>query len=291
MTFYRSNKPLEHKMADAFAKMAAKAGIEFRKIVTSDYDGPLEDTDIAVVMGVKGISKTCIAEHRMLGKTVIYIDKGYTRIKSEDPALSVKYWRISINAAQPLEYFQKIKRPKDRWKKTGFKVFPRQEKTGNRIIFAGSSQKYCTFNRLGDATQYAKTVIKRASKSIKDNDFEYIYRPKPSWKEAVEIEGSTFSQSRCGIDVELRKAHVLITHGSNAAMDAIRYGVPTLVLGDAIVKPIAMTEYSQLRKPTFPTDEERFQLFYDLAYCQWTVEEFESGEAWETIEEQIKWAT
>jgi hypothetical protein len=285
VTFYRSNRPFEHRLAESFESCVKNLGHDFQTIVETEYDGPIAETDVAIAVGVKGNSRLILNEHRLLNKNVIMIDKGYARIPNqEDRALKVEYWRMSVNAFQPLAYFQKIARPSDRWDKLGQRVLsPRDVSRNEHILYVGSSQKYCTFQKLGDATEFATTVFRRIRKYRRDKTI--IYRPKPSWKAAVPIPETIFSHGP-GIDRDIAKSCCVVTHGSNGALDAIRLATPALVLGDSIARPVAMTEYSQLAEPQmfFPSEEQRYQLFYDLSYCQFTMPEVESGEAWQYFE-------
>ena len=285
ITFWRSNKPLEHRIAERVGEGARVLGFDYETRVTEDYTGPLAETDVAIVLGVKGMSGYIMREHRVLGKHVVYIDKGYYRGRGDDPAVKLKYFRFSVDAFQPLAYFQNTKHPSDRWDKLGFSFEPMQRNNfAGHIIYAGSSQKYCDFQQIGDATKYATKVIKLIKKFVTNN---IVYRPKPTWKDAVPIEGTTFSQSKKKIQEELKGAMALVTHGSNASFDAILAGVPTIVLGDAIAKPMAMQEIQQLRNINFPRDECRLQWGYDLAYCQWTLDEMRSGEMWTNLREHL----
>lgn len=285
VTFWRSNKPLEHRLAERVGEGARALGLDYETRVTSEYDGPLAETDVAIVLGVKGRSGEIFREHRVLGKHVVYVDKGYYRGRGDDPAVKLKYFRFSVDGFQPLAYFQAIPRPDDRWRRLGF-VFESRQPLGRHIIYAGSSQKYCDFQQIGDATKYAAKVVRAVRKYLPRH--EIVYRPKPTWRDAVPIDGTTFSQGKKKIQEELIGAKALITHGSNAAFDAILAGVPCVVLGDAIAKPIAMQRLDQLQAVEFPNDTARYQWGCDLAYCQWTLDEMRSGEMWSYLQEQLR---
>jgi len=58
-------------------------------------------------------------------------------------------------------------------------------------------------------------------------------------------------------------------------LDAVMHGIPVVVLGDGIAKPLSGT----LDEMYHYTDDERDQLLNDIAYCQWTLDEIKSGEA------------
>jgi len=103
----------------------------------------------------------------------------------------------------------------------------------------------------------------------------------------VPIEGTVFSRHPRTIDDELEGASILITHGSNAALDALRAGIPAITLGQAIVSPLCSHSVDHIRKPKIPTKAELTQLCYDLAYCQWTTHEMYTGKAWKYLKEVI----
>jgi len=133
------------------------------------------------------------------------------------------------------------------------------------VIFAGSSEKYHEWYGIGGATQYAQTQIdlirKYSSRPI-------VYRPKPSWEDAVPINGTRFSRHPELIRDVLHNAHALVAYGSNAATDAVMNGVPAVVLGDGVARPVAETSISNIEHPYFPSDEERYQWCCDFSYCQ-----------------------
>ena len=154
-------------------------------------------------------------------------------------------------------------------------------KSGLQIVFAGSSAKYHAFYDLPDPTAYAREVVARITKL---SDRPIIYRPKPSWREAVPVPGSRFSHGKEGILSALANAHCLITHGSNACFEAALMGIPTIVLGAAVARPISSTSLDDIE---FPFRGKRIQWLNNLAYHQWTEGEMRSGEAWQTVREQL----
>lgn len=249
---------------------------------TSSWKGEAEKRyDLAVVVGVKGHSGPIFKAYRDIGKHAVFIDKGYTRLRGGP--VGTLYWRVSIDSFQPLPYFQKRPRPDDRWGKLGIEIKPRQE-GGEAILFAGSSQKYCDWFQLGSATRYADYVLKaireRSSRPI-------IYRPKPSWADAVPIEGYEYSPDTDKFVTRLEQAHCLVTFGSNACFEALISGVPSVVLGEGITKPVSSTTVKEVDNPKFPDASVVYQLACDLAYCQYSLKEMFKGVCWQHVEEVI----
>lgn len=296
LTFYAADKPRERTLAESMKAGCAQHGDELviKPLTVFSDDGeaqyhdiePDTSNDVICIVGVKGYSKQILASHWKAGIHTLYFDKGYTRGRTISGGVKGHaHWRISVNSFQPLHYFRKIKRPGDRWAKVGFKIKTIDPKPGGHIVYAGSSQKYCDWHNLGDCTGYARKLIKRARKLIPRR--KIIYRPKPSWKDAVPIDGTVFSRAPRSINDELQGASVLITHGSNAALDALRMGVPAITLGDAIVSPLCSRSVDQIKNPKLPTKADLTQLCYDLAYCQWTTHEMYNGKAWANLKEVI----
>ncbi len=282
IVFYYSDKSRERILAEALKEGVLNRGDEFEMILTQDFDKPKEDTDVACMVGVKGKSKEIMDAHARAGMHTLYFDKGYIRRKAKAHK-GWEYWRVSVDSFQPLHYFQNERHDSKRWDKFKYNLHE-QTMQGKTVVLALSSQKYCNWHSLGDAPEYAARLLKLINKKTGK---KIIYRPKPTWKDAVHIMGFGFSRPPVSIGDELKRAHVLITFGSNAAFDAIVSGVPSIVLGDGIAKPISSTSLSSIEDPYWPTLQERYQWCCDLSYCQWTLEEFYSGEAWENLRRQI----
>lgn len=278
--FFVAEKDRNYGIAEAMAEGAKVHGDEVEVIPQGLFQGPCDS--IGACLGVKKAGKRLLAAHLDAGCRFLFLDKSYMA--------RAQHLRISIDAWQPTAYFQS-NRPPDRFERLGLEVRPLSCK-GNEILFAGSSQKYCNFNDLGDATEYATRVVAELKKGVK-MQHTIVYRPKPSWaahhpEECLPIEGTRLSAPRTPIKDELARCHLLVTHGSNAAVDALLEGVPIMALGSGIFDSMSMGEdYARIETPFFPTDEERMQFFYDLAYCQWTLEEFRSGAAWADLRQTI----
>lgn len=280
--FFSSDKPREHLLADAFMDGAREHGdsVEIRPL--NGEAQVAEGCDVAVMVGVK--SRELFKANWQQGITCIYLDKGYTRHAIEGPIKLWEYWRVAINAHHPTGYFQKIRRKPDRYERLGLDFAPWRRK-GQYIVFAGSSQKYHDFYGLSHPTQYAAKTIKQLEYHAGGRPI--IYRPKPSWKDAEPINGTEFSRPPETIVDVLKDAHCLVTHGSNACFEAIQMGVPCIILGDAVAKPISSQTIEEVKEPHMVHDKRRRQWFYDLAYCQFTLPEFHRGEAWGIIRPQI----
>lgn len=280
VTFWHSDKPREHLLADAFA-----AGVRTHADDTCELR-PLQPhivvaaCDVAVMVGVK--SRELYQAHWAAGIHVIYLDKGYTRHSIPGPVKVWEYWRTAIDAHHPTGRLMRVARPDDRAERLGLVLQPWRKK-GSRIVLAGSSLKYHDFYGLRHPTTWAQKLVKQIQTV---SELPIVYRPKPSWREAVPIDGTEFSRDGDITEV-LENAWCLVTHGSNAVFEAAINGIPSVVLGDAVAKPISSQTIEEIPNPKLASYADRHQWLANLAYCQWTLEEMASGEAWSILRPQL----
>lgn len=281
--FWSSDKPHERLLADAFMHGARVHGDECI-IRPLQPEIVVEDCDLACMVGVKSVET--FRAHWEAKIHTLYFDKGYTRHAAGGPIKVWEYWRVSVDAHQPTKYLMNVPRISDRFDRLGLEVKPWRTPTRKgHIVFAGSSQKYHTFYDLSEPTRFAKQLIRAVREA--GSKREIVYRPKPSWKDAVPLADSRFSTRPRTIEDELVGAHCLITHGSNACFEAILNGVPCIIVGEAVAKPISDTELGSIETISIPSDEVRNQWLHNLAYCQWKASEFFSGEAWQHIRPRV----
>lgn len=282
IAFYCSDKPREHLLADAVLMGARRHGHETFEVALGAEPEP-GAFDVVCLVGVKSRERFQ-AQHRA-GAHVIYFDKGYSRHKSRGALAGWEYWRVAIDAHHPTERLRALTMPHDRWEKLGIRInaWHRRRDTGP-VIIAGSSLKYHEFYGLKHPTTYAKEIVSQL-RALTDRPL--IYRPKPSWREAVAIKKAAFSRLPETLDDLLNSAHVLVTHGSNACYEAVLAGVPSIVLGDGVAKPLSSTILNAVEEPLMAGEEDRLRWAANLAYFQWTLAEFASGEAWDFLGEQL----
>jgi hypothetical protein len=276
IVFYVSQKEREQKLAEAFLAGAAAHGFLTEKRQTSDSTNA-SDFDYACMVGVK--SKTLWGKMKAQGVKPIMFDKGYVRSKYDG---AWRYWRVSVGMHHPTvgaltrEYptdrFDALQLPIQRWRK---------EDRNKHVLYAGSSEKYHNFYGLPHPTDYARRIIKGIRGVCARR---IVYRPKPSWSEAVPIRAASFSKNGESIGADLTRAHCLVTHGSNACFEAALMGIPSIILGQGVMKPISSTRLVDIEKPLMG---DRYPILCALAYHQWTLDEMRSGEAFNTIKELL----
>lgn len=293
VTFWHSDKPRERLLANAWKDGVQALGkgdtVELRAL---QPDPVAADCDVAVMFGVK--SRELFRAHWNAGAHVVYVDKGYARHKAQDPTGLWEYWRVAVDAHQPTERLYDRECPPDRWNRLGLTMKPWRTHAASghwaqpwRFLIAGSSQKYHDFYGLSDPTQWAFKVV-RALHEMQPG-CEVIYRPKPSWREAVPVPGSTWGGGdREQLETVLERVDCLVTHGSNAVFDAMLAGVPQIVLGDAVTRQLSTTVLDAVEVwPRRASQAERDRWAHNLAYFQWTLAEISMGECWRWLRPMI----
>jgi hypothetical protein len=265
----------ERKLADALS-IGLRCHGDRLLDVTYDDDARDLDCDAIAVIGVK--CREWVEHCRATGQRFIYFDKGYYYPKEKSAAgRIVNCWRASVDTTQPIEFLATAKCDEGRWRR--FNVWPRpwREPTADgHIIIAGSSPKYHLFNQLPAPTDYYQAIVNEIRKHT---DRPIHYRPKPSWREAVPLEGAEFIPSE-PFDVRANGAHAIVTHGSNASLIGMLNGIPSIIVGNGVMRPISSTELGAIERPYLATEEEKRQLLSNLAYSQWTLRELQNGQAW-----------
>lgn len=320
IVFYAADKPREHMLAGALKLGARAHGDDLEVRRTADfgevldgperkYPGPSPDTDVACCFGVKGRSREIYEMHRGMNIATLMFDKGYTRDKGDNG--HTLYSRISVNAPDPSAYMMLTRRPDDRWKRIERNMPIPERRPHGHVLICSSSEKYHEFHRLPTPHEWAVNLVGKIKKLCGN---QIIYRPKPSstqnqfgivdtddpaeLRAALEhynavmirnksVAGASFSNGASKIADALRGCHVVITHGSAASMDAVMAGVPVITLGGAVARPVAETDLDKIEKPHLPTEGARMAWLWAMSYCQWTVSELKSGEAWLQLKEEI----
>lgn len=280
VVFLSSDKARERILSEAFVAGVKAHGDTYEVHRLQPEPVTYEQADAVCMVGVK--SKELFRGHVRAGVHVVMLDKGYSRHAVSGAVRAWEYWRVAVDAHHPTHYLDRIARPSDRFERLKLDVKPWRKK-GEHVVFAGSSAKYHSFYDLPDPTRYAYKMLRRLSGQTSRR---LVYRPKPSWKDAEPIAGSDYSEGGSIADV-LEGAHALVTHGSNACFEAVISGVPCIITGDAVAKNISSHDCEDIENLRLATDEERMQWLSNLSYCQWTMREMLSGEAWQYIRPEI----
>lgn len=150
-------------------------------------------------------------------------------------------------------------------------VYPNRA-PGKTILVCGMSAKAARSWGL-EPEQWEHEAVSR----LRAVGAKVIYRPKPTWPDARPIQNSIFDRS-LGIDQTLRQVYGVVSHHSNAAIDAIAAGLPIYV-EVGISKSLSVPTLEDVVGATAPDIETRQHFLREIAWHQWTLAELEQG-AW-----------
>lgn len=250
-------------------------GDETTVIHTHYYNkNDLPKWDLVVFVGVRRKSRRIYNHAKAINAHTLMIDKGYMA--------RGEYYRFAVDGIQPKNIGGKDYND-GRFRSLDIEIKPRQY--GSTILYAGSSQKYCDFHELGDASDYAAKICGQLNDLLPGR---IVYRPKPSWWARLTDKrvpkGAILSGPDEPIGAALRKAACVVTHGSNTGIEALISGVPVITTASGPgVNPIyylAGHELEQVANPPFPSEDELLRTLYELAWCQFSLHEIARGFAW-----------
>ena len=77
--------------------------------------------------------------------------------------------------------------------------------------------------------------------------------------------------------------HAMVTFNSIAAVEALICGKPVFTMGPNAAQPLANTDLAKIETPMRPDTDQVYALLKCLAYHQFTVQEMNSGFAWQVL--------
>lgn len=207
-------------------------------------DGP------AVVYGILRGCGDIIKQCQWVNRDFYHIDHGYFLRGHYDG-----YYRVSFNGFQCEPYG-----PADptRWERLNVPLRP-WKRRGRHVVICPISQMVAEFLHV-DPVQWLNAVIAEISLHT---DRPVIIKPK---------DGKPLASA-------LEDAWCLVTHSSNAAVDAAVAGVPVITLGESCCEAISW-DFENIESPHWPYRE---NWVHWLANNQWTIDEIRSGEAWTSL--------
>ena len=142
---------------------------------------------------------------------------------------------------------------------------------GRRVLLCGMSAKAAgTWNL--EPEQWERAAVARLVRA----GAKVIYRPKPTWHGARPIRGAEYDRSRL-IGEVLPQVDAVVSHHSNAAIDALAAGLPIYV-ETGIARPFSVATIEDAVNAQAPDYETRARFLRQVAYHQWTLPEIAAGE-------------
>ncbi len=241
-------------------RLFERIGQKIGRVVRHD-PAPLASlpADIIPIVGCTPSLRPFIDEWRRSGRQFIYWDRGYARrvFATWLPrGVDGGYYRWHRNSFQ-MARIRDV--PGDRWKALNIDVTP-WHAGGRNIIVASTLSDYWKLhgaeNWVDETAAYLRTVTDRP----------VIIRDK---------------ESKVPLQDELADAHILVAHGSIAAVEAVVMGCPVCVHPSCAAALVGITDLSQIENPIYP---ERQAWLNSLAYCQFNEAELVDGTLWWLME-------
>jgi len=195
------------------------------------------------------------------GKPHIYWDRGYfLRVFATDlpQGASGGMYRWHVNSFQAQEIRDV---PGDRLKQYPVQLWP-WSRNGKHIVIAEPSPTYQRFHGIEGWTERTVEQLKALT------DRPLVIRDK---------EMQRFGRK---LHEDLNGAHALVTHGSNAAVEAAIMGCPVFVHPDSAASLVGLTDLSAIERPVYP---EREAWCRSLAYSQVSEAEMLNGTVWKLL--------
>lgn len=215
--------------------------------------------DVIPIVGCHPTFRDVIPGWRARKRPFVYWDRGYcarwfATCLPQPATMEASFYRWHINAFQ----LRKIGTyPDDRWRRLNTPVEP-WKKGGRHIVIAAPTAAYANLHRCEN--WLAETVTALA----KITDRQLIVRDKEQYR-------------RRPLQMDLKDAHALVTHGSNAANESVILGCPVFVHPDCAASLVGQTDLSRIETPVYP---DRQPWLSALAYSQFTEAEMTDGTLW-----------
>ncbi len=251
-----------------------------------EFDEAEPGVDLVLTFALRPDTRRILTAYSRAGARMLMLDKGMIRDRNKS-----QHSRVMLDIGN-YDYLSRVNKSRERLEKLGdMRLAPPIGFRNGPIVYAGNSQKVHDFWGLGIGDRYAQDVIFKLRRRSRRR--EVYYRPKPSSHVFPPI-AHTVMRTDGHIEDLLAHAHSLVTFGSCCAINAIVAGVPAVCLGPNPASPVSsdnlsvfsMTDEGHPALP-FPTDAKRMQWLANLAWGQWTKDEFASGEAWEFYAQEI----
>lgn len=202
------------------------------------------------------------------GRDFGYWDRGAVRrVFATDlpPGKDGGYYRWTLNAYQ-MRQVRDV--PGDRWAALDQPLWP-WSRNGRHIVVAEPSPTYQRFHGIEGWTERALDALDKLT------DRPVIVRDKEMQRRGTDrMPGGRLLRD------DLNGAHCLVTHGSNAAVEAVIMGCPVFVHEDSAASLVGLTDLSEIERPVYP-DRERWA--WSLAYSQVSEAEILNGTVWRLL--------
>jgi hypothetical protein len=247
---------------DLFNRIGAHIQAKGGRVIRGDVAAMAALPDeIIPVGGCTPLLSNLYTAWRARGRTFVYWDRGYARrvFATDLPTGdSGGYYRWHVNAYQ-MRAVRKVSA--DRWGALRTPLWP-WTRDGKHIVVAEPSLTYQRFHGIEGWTERTLAELRTLT------DRPIVIRDK---------EMQRFGRK---LHEDLKGAHALVTHGSNAAVEAVIMGCPVFVHPDSAASLVGRTDLKHIEKPLYPDREPWVR---SLAYSQFNERELIDGTLWRLL--------
>jgi hypothetical protein len=277
------NEPDDHvQHLTAFAKGVEESGDQ---VQIFPLDEGYKSCDVAVVfgMGKRQVPTShprgaIIYEHRFRErKPIVLMERGFVK--------RGEYYGAALDGLNGLGYFGNAGSPSDRWDALGVEIKPWKPKTPEGHILVCGQVPWDASVQHTDHMAWCQHTVKKIQAIMVQNDIttrEVRFRPHPEVKHL----DYDMPVSINAWEDDLENCHAIVTFSSTSSALAVLEGIPIFSMdAGSIAHRISNTALTPelIENPVW---YEREQWAYDLAYAQWTAEEFETGQAWRQLRDE-----
>jgi hypothetical protein len=237
---------------------------------------PLRPGDVFMYGALRGLLPTYYHAKRE-GRALYYADNGYFLPgKSE-----TSYFRITRNALQHNGEGKATPEALARWRALNIPIKPWRVSGAHVLVCPPGRLFGATFGF--DADQWLEDTVEELKKHT---DREIRFRLKMSWNDAKPAymknwRGIPKTSVATPLADDLVDCWALVTHSSNAAVEAVLAGVPVFHTAPCGASVVGLSDLSRIEQPRMDGDREAMAAV--LAANQWTLPEMRSGKCWSDL--------
>lgn len=242
---------------DLFMRIGKKIEAAGGSMIHGDFEKVKRLPDhIIPIIGCSPELTSSVKSWKERGRNFIYWDRGYARRvfatwlpRGDDGG----YYRWHLNSYQ----MQKISdSPSDRWNSLRTEVTPWKKNPNGHILIACPTPTYEKFH---DIEGWTEKTLRRLARIT---DRQVVTRDKESKRDLRD---------------DVAGAHVMVSHGSNAAVEGVIMGCPVIVDPSSAASLVGLTDLDQVENPVYP---DRTKWLHSLAYSQFNERELVDGTLW-----------
>ena len=157
-----------------------------------------------------------------------------------------------------------------RFEEHGISILPTR-KPGKRVLVCGMSVKAAVSWGF-EPQQWERKIVRQ----LVETGANVVYRPKPPGQFMAPLPNSEYNQSGTLTEVMRQRVDAVVSHHSNAAIDALAEGLPIYVKR-GISRSLSVPNVEDVIGAEAPSIEARTAFLHQVAYHQWTLKELAEG--------------